>query len=784
MRARQTLLPATCLALLALGLAACDGSSEGMLCGAGTVEQGGQCLPEITGCGDGTVLQGGVCVPACPAGQYWAPAGCVAVPACEAGTVFDANAAACVPACGPEEQWDGKACAPLCAPGTQLDPQSGECLPGPEVCAAGTHWEAGQCVADLGCGPGTHAEGGVCLPDRLPEPDVWEAADPDQAAAVELPAAGQAVRLGGTVDTPVDGNADGYVEADWDAFAFDAPAGAWLRLSSISEGAAVPAFFVQSEALDDEGYALYARYALNPVGLETSREVYLPRAGRYLLRVSDTHNMLVDVFGYGFLPVGGQEFSYQVLLENLGAPQPTPAALPLADAGQLEDGALRFYALSGLATRDVLSVRSLAEGVTDQADDLMQAFLLFDPQGDLLREEIGGWSEDAAVSLVVAAAGDHLLVQDFLVAIGPDLAFAISAVEEPVEDCTQAACTAAPLGAGEHRLWSFDLAAGDFFLFSASLPSGTENLRVNLLDEQFQVLSEASAGLTWERWDHLLAAEDTWVYLWIEGWTGAAVPDWTLGTVLFPVPALPAGGALTGVAVEPMPGAAFSDSGLVRFEAQAGQVAVVSAFAPQDPGGTWTQPALDLVDAELAFLGPALDTADPALARLAPALAWIPADGTYLQRAFDLDPAADLAGASYDLGLALASPTALGEPTAGAPVGQTGLALAADARVALFSVDVAQGGSYQVALDPQAGSDLQPEVWVLAFGYHYQATWYSSAAQRELGRIGLVSAGAPAEAVSLPVSAPYAGRLVVVVRDARGLDPAPAGLFDLQISRD
>jgi hypothetical protein len=272
--------------------------------------------------------------------------------------------------------------------------------------------------------------------------------------------------------------------------------------------------------------------------------------------------------------------------------------------------------------------------------------------------------------------------------------------------------------------------------------------------------------------------------LWIEGFSGAAVPDWTLGTVLFPVPALPAGGAITGVAVEPMPGIAFGDSGLVRFEALAGQVAVATAFTPQDPGGTWTQPALELVDPELGFLGPALDAADPALARLSPALAWIPADGTYLQRAFDLDPAADLAGASYDLGLRLTTPTALGEPTAGAPVGQTGLDLQMDARVRVLGVEVAQGGSYQLTLDPQAGSDLQPEVWVLAFGYHYQATFYPSPSQRELGRVGLVSAAAPGEAVALPVTAPYAGRLVIVVRDARGLDPAPAGLFDLQLSRD
>ena len=650
------------LALLALGPAACDGGADpqDMLCGAGTVEQDGRCVAEVTGCGEGTVAQGGECVPACPAGQYWTPTGCLEAPACSAGTVFDPAAGGCVPACGPAEQWLDGACAPLCAAGTQLDPVRGECVPTPAVCEAGTHWEGGQCVADLACGPGTHPAGGLCVPDRLPEPDVWEAADPAQAAAVALPAAGAGVRLGGEVGTPEDWNGDGYPEADWDVFAFDAPAGAWLRLSGTSEGAAVPAFFLLSEALDEDGYAQYARYALNPVGLETSREVYLPRAGRYLLHVSDTHNMLVDVFGYGFLPVGGEGFSYQVLLENLGAPQPEVAALPLAAAGQLAGGALGFYTLPGLASRDVLSVRSRAEGLAGGQDDLLQALLLFGPQGALVREAIGGWSTDAAATGVIVEPGDHLLVQDFLVAVGPDLAFDLAALLEPVEDCTGAACAPAPLGAGEHRLWSYDLAAGDFFLYSASLGAGTENLRVRLLDAGFETLSDASAGPTWERWGHLVAAEDTWVYLWIEGWTGAAVPDWSLGTARFPLPVLPAGGALDGVAVEPMPGQAFSDSGLVRFEGLAGQVAVVGAFTPHDPGGAWTQPALELLDGDLTVLGPALDTADPALAPLWPALAWLRADGLHLQRAFDRDPAADLAGASYDLELGLLDPVALG----------------------------------------------------------------------------------------------------------------------------
>jgi hypothetical protein len=767
--------------LVALGGLACDGGAE-RACGAGTVEQAGRCLPVITACGPGTVQQGATCVPACPAGEYWAGAACMAVPECAAGTVFYPAEAACRPACGLEQQWNGQACAPLCAPGTRFDPPSGECLPEPGVCGPGTHWEDGQCVGDLACGPGTHPQGGVCLPDRLPEPDVLESPDPSQAALVVLPAAGQAVRLGGVVDTPVDLNGDGYVDASWDAFAFEAPTGAWLRLSATSEGAALPAFIVQSEAQDAQGYALYARYVLDPVALPAGREVYLPRAGRYFLFVSDYRNMMVDVFGFGFLPVGGEEFSYQVLLENLGAPAPTLVDLPLEDEGLLERGELGFFTLRSLDVRDVLGLRSRAGA--DQGEDLLPAFLLFDPQGELLHEEIGGWSQDAARTLVVTRPGDYLLVQDSLVTIGPRTGYDLSAVREPVEDCVAATCQSGPLLAGQHRLWSYDLAAGDFFLFSGRLGGGTENLRVTLLDETFTVLSEASAGPSWERWGHLLAGRDTWVYLWLEGWSGGAVDDWSLDSVWFPVPALPASGQLAGVAVEPMPGLAFGDSGLVRFEAQAGQVVLVTDLQRHDPGGAWTQPAQDLADPKLVFLGPALDVLDPALARLEPALAWIPEDGTYLHRAFDLDPTVELVGASYDLGLARVVPGALGEPLAGAPVERLDQVLPADAGSLVLTLEAAQGASYQLEFTPQGGADLQLEVWVLAFGSHYQTSWYSRANGRELGRIRLVAAAAPGEALSFSLASPYAGRVVVLVRDARDPDPAPTGLFDLRISRN
>lgn len=744
--------------------AACGGGGKD--CGEGTIERDGRCVPTISDCGPGTERQGDVCVPSCPQGDYWDGSACAAVPDCAPGTTFDPAAGECHPACADDQRWDGSECVPICAPGTQLDPDSGECQPAPETCAEGTSWQDGQCVPDLVCGPGTHPEQDQCVPDSLPDADVTETGDPDQAAAFDLPAAGEQIGLGGNVDTPADGNGDGYVEASWDAFAFTAPAGTWLRIETASGGQALPAFIVMSAAVDEEGRALFVRYGFESVGPAAAREVFLPRAGDYALLISDAHNFLIDVFGAGFLPVGGEGFGYYCSLENLGTPQPAAAQpLPYSDAGSLEDGGLRFYSLDAMMLRDVLALRSAGTPIADALSDVIPVLMLFGPDGALLREVSGGWTDDAASIVPLTSGGAYLLVQDFLLAKGPARDFAVEAWLENVEDCTGGGCAPGELDAGEHRLLSWDLLAGDFFLFNATVPEqAEENLRVELRGPDFELISEGSAGSSWNRWDHLVAAEDTWVYLWISGWTGDAVPDWDLQIVHQPLP-LAAAGSSIDVPVYDMPAETIADCGLTRFSGAAGQVAVVADFIPHDPGRAWVEPAQRISDLDLRQLGPAWDPRGETIAALQPAMGWLPEDGLYLHRALDEGDGAAIAGGSYEVQIELIDPEPLDAPGPGAPVIAAGRQLQAAAEIALFTFPADSGIGYQVEVRPEVGAELQPRLRVLSFGSRYQDNWTPHADRRELGLIDAAEAATPGAAASLTVGAPYDGPLVIAVLD-------------------
>lgn len=762
---------------MATVLGSCGG--EGIPCGAGTVEVDGRCLPEITACGPGTVAQGERCVPACGEGQYWDGTACAVIPACGSGTVFDAGVGGCVPACQPGERWDGAGCVPQCAPGTVFDAASGRCLAAPERCGPGTRWVGGQCVSELVCGPGTHAVGEVCLPDTLPEPDVVESAQPGQAAAFELPAAGAEVLLGGGVDSPRDENGDGLLDADWDAFAFAAPAGTYLRMSGLTDGAALPAFVVLSEETSPDGRPRYIRYALDPVSRAAAREVYLPRAGNYQVLVTDLHNLLLDVFGAGAVPVGGADFSYRLVVRNLGAPAPQDAALPLASRGDHAQGRIAFWTIKDLSSGDVLGAISAAEARQDLADDVIPALMLFGPDGTLVAEDAGSWSEDAALALVLGQTGSFLLVGDFLLSTGPRLDYDIAAWREPVQECGVSPCQPRPLAAGEHLLWRYGLAAFDLFAFAASVPAGaTESLGVALLDSDLSVIGDGSAGPTWIRSERRLRLAAGPVYLWIDGWSGGAVPEWQLWSLRWPVPELPAEG-VTGAPVVDMPDGAWGDSGLVRFSGEAGQVALVNLFAPHDAGGAWAQPAEEILDTALAARGPALDVGNN-LAPIRPTMAWFQGAGTYLHRTFNRDEAVALPGASYDVQIQRLSPLSVGAPAVGSPVTVPGLALAAPARAAFLSLPVVTSGTYRLSITPAAGSGLRPRVRALASGYHYSTTWVSSASGRELGQLGTAEAAAPEEPVSVQFNGPYNGPMLLGIFSEEG---AAGGTCDVLIER-
>ncbi|MFW5740728.1 MAG: hypothetical protein ACOC1F_10235 [Myxococcota bacterium] len=367
------------LAALSLALVHCGG--DDLACGPGSKLVGDRCVAEVLDCGAGTKLVDGRCEPLCDPGQAWNGSECVDDTACAPGT--ERIDGGCVPACPDGEFWDGNACAvlPSCGDGTTFDEDAGACVPNDSLCAEGTHFDGGVCVPDTeSCGPGTHLDGGTCVPDQLPDPDVPESADPTGEASFDLPDAGNSITLGGTVDTPEDRDGDGYVDPDYDYFTFSATAGTWLRIQATSEGAAHPAFVIVSDASDAGGAPLYVRYALNPGAIDVQREVYLPFDGDYRLIVSDYSHVSAELFGWLGLPVGGDDFTYHVGVDNLGEPSPsTVSAVPASESGSTADGALSFVELSGLQQHDVRVIHNLGMPSGKMHSDVFAALLLFGP---------------------------------------------------------------------------------------------------------------------------------------------------------------------------------------------------------------------------------------------------------------------------------------------------------------------------------------------------------------------------------------------------------------------
>jgi hypothetical protein len=747
------------IACFSFSLYACGG--DGTECGPGTTDQNGTCVPDIIECGDGTVLQDDQCVPICGTNQYWDGNQCVDTPECAAGTTFNPVTGECEP-CPAGQYWDGNACevVPECDTGTTFNPQTGMCEPDADA-----------------CGPGTVFVNGECVPESLPDPDVVESTDPTGEVSFNLPAEGESVSLGGVVDTPDDFNDDGYVDADWDYFSVSVPAGTYLRIYATSEGAALPAFTILSTAVGGDGYALYERHAINPNGLECEREVYLPRADTYIIMVSDYNNVVMTLFGVGYFPVGGDDFSYYVTVENLGTPTITDInTMPLSDLGQIGNGQLFFYNLLNLSQADIISLRSLGEPLPDTATDTFPVIMLIAPDGTILEDSVTSSVADAEILYAVPADGDYLVIQDHLLIIGPHDEFEISGVTENIEDCTAGGCAGGALAEGEHRVLKWDLLTGDFFLFNATVPSdATEPVGVYFYDAGLELISEGSGGSTWNRWDGLLATQDTWIYLWVEGWFGGAVPSYTFEAVHEATLELVDGVAAAGQGVIDMPLDTIEDSGVDHFVGTGGQMAVFMDLTTYGAG--WTSPLEEVLDADLLYLGPAFDAAGVDLPVLDPPFAYLPADDYYLHMVSD--PGSDITAGTYDTTLYLQNLTDLGTPATGTPVSATTQSLDADTGLAFFTYTAVSGEDAQVTVTPN-GANLQPEAWVLEFGYHYNTSWYDNAARFELGRQAAAIALSAGGTVSTGYVAAYDGPIVVVVQDASG--SGGGDTFDVEVA--
>ncbi len=766
--------------LLAVAFNACSGD-EGNTCGAGTVEQNGQCVPQ------------------CADSEYWDGSACQTIPSCDDGTTFNAATGKCeaditqcaagtelvngqcVSKCSDTEYWNGTACTPIpeCGEGTVFNEATGQCDPVIADCAPGTHEENGECIPDVICGGDTHPENGECVPNTLPDPDVTEA-----DVLFTVPAEGDSVSLGGTIDTPIDEDGDGLVDGNWDQFQFAATAGTYLKIMSTSEGAALPAFAIMG--FDEDQNVIYQRIGLNPNGLVTEREVYLPYDAVYVILVTDYNMMVSALFGSDTVPVGGPDFTYYVEVTNQGTPDVSAIdSLPATQTGDLNDGSLKFYDFSA-AEGDLLRLVSHGQPLPDTASDLYPIVMAFGPDGEFIKEVDANPSTDASVLLMASADGDYLLVQDFALALGPARDFAFDLGQKTYIDCTVDDCSSGALEEGSDLIQRGPLAAGDYMVTGVYLPSGeTGTLNVTLLDENLdevmssQATSDQNAALMY------YADHDMLAYLHIEEASGVAIDNFTEDHALIHTPLLEAGNSYTDLAVTEMPDGTLPNAGVDHITGTAGQFLFFSGFSTTDPTKAWIEPNEQIYTPDLGYMGPGFDVTNSNYPSLEPLFVRIPSDGDFLHIVWDSGDSSNIVGGTYSTTVNAMQPVEVETPVLDTPTLLEAQTLDATNVVALYEFNAASDGMYEVSVTPTEGSYVHPRMMVLSIG-DLLADWFGTywLADPEvglsLGAIAMDSTSENGQAATAVAISPYEGPLFILVGNSE-----PAGdtdTFDLQIT--
>lgn len=276
---------------LALTGAGCGDS--GADCGNGTTEVDGVCVPNIDGCATGTTLVNGECVP------------------------------------------DGSV---ICGDGTTYNETTGECEPDSVIM----------------CGEGTVDDGtGNCVdPNTLLDPDVDEPAEPNDGSgtpgAITIPTEGNSLTIGGCVD-PADAGGDS--DEDW--YLFDVTAPTLLDVTVMGYDGLAGGFVVQSAdaQLFNNGWI---RFGVNLVDTTSSRQVYLPKAGTYVLAITDSRSLFLG-------PAGGPDACYYATVETLAIPSAT--AITDTATGTLDDVDFYSYdpAVDGAVVDALLDATAMAQ---------------------------------------------------------------------------------------------------------------------------------------------------------------------------------------------------------------------------------------------------------------------------------------------------------------------------------------------------------------------------------------------------------------------------------------
>lgn len=489
-------------------------------CGSGTTLVNGRCQLDDTGCGAGASLDStGKCVADAPTGEE-----------CGDGTTFDAGTGKCTPTsvitCGANTKNEGGKCvpdagicaagtklntdgqcvidAPACGAGTQLDPNTAKCVVTDQICGANTAFDAasGTCkTADTVCAAGTtfSTDTGLCLPeatcqmgDVIVEGKCVSASqalasmatvtstendDPNYMGtpnALTIPATqGDKVVAKGTINAPVDLDADGTPDQDLDYYTIQGTAG-----QHISVDLAVIAGPSMSFALiGPDGPENYIRISGQGAKRGASRSFLIPKDGEYSLVVVPSISLLEGDAG----PFGDDGWDYVLSVGNIDAPVSTdfdPALNNVAGSfGNLSDN---LHKVANVAPGTLVDMT--IEKVGKNVEGFVQVW-----NGPTAY--VGEYPAIAGETyrVVMPSMGDTFLFFDWAAANGPQLDYEVSITPLPGQEnlgAIPAAGTATSMSAtnasGDTRYISFTLAAGEVAeITHTNDENGTYNVEVS-----------------------------------------------------------------------------------------------------------------------------------------------------------------------------------------------------------------------------------------------------------------------------------------------------------------
>lgn len=633
-----------------VGVAGCG--DDGLTCGPGTVAMGGACVADDSVCGSGTTFNPSTGL-------------------CETEPTV------------------------TCAPGTTE--MMGECVPdGTVICGAGTMYDvpSGRCIPDItGCGEGTVEVDGVCVPfDDALMADNEEGSEPNDATmegatvpTFTVPAADASTTFSGCV-VPTDFDGDGALDSDLDSWLFSVAEPTLLEIRVDGFGGLSGGFIVAPTEADlvADGFI---RAGVSLTSHRAERQLYLPKAGTYVLSFTDGRSILVG-------PAGGEEACYyaQVTRRNL----PAPVALAGTTTGTTFDAPL-FYEVDG--SPDQFLFASLVEegsategalvaltggayyGSASVAEDLFGLVPATIPLADLT---------DTTVLLVV----DHVI--DYSLDETPWSLEARDTGARPLpRDGTITATHSDGPSVIDRIFFSFDAAAGE--VVHVELSAGGDGLAVRLFGPdgapRTDLCTDCTAVDAWYRTD----AAGTY-YVAVRNLDGTDGVEYTITSALVnAVPlALPIGtdGFFSLAAAE----RGFilldtTDAAWLEFRASmlTDLTGVGVTFYADEPG---------VLDVEVLALGGGLATATSSFGRIVEG-----EDRTYLVQLEDAGTHTGTEGFSFNV--SNRAFTDLGAVSAASPIAPRMETLPAAPDQAYFLVHAADGSQLTVRATPEAGVDVR-----------------------------------------------------------------------------